>query len=226
MPPYPRDSSHALGLLALKCFITHGERTETINRLVQHGIDQYAISLTNDEGWKAYGGFGNGRKWPILFAGLVLDDSSMQSPPLMVNDNSVFKFGEDGHTYQGDTQPLWGQDCAVDGINSPWFSNHDCRDPDGVVEADPNPYRDDEGMVNDGGYRICCTSHTWVCSALAARLMGAVTTWNHTPFFDYMDRWVAEPLCFFDSSTEAKQDLYGYGGTQNLFAKKMWEDYR
>ena len=93
------------------------------------GIDLYYCHLNNGDAWRAYGGFGSGRKWPILFAGIVLGDTSMQNPIETTGaccclTGTVNKFGEDGHTYYGlptveypDGQPLWGQDAFFDYVD-------------------------------------------------------------------------------------------------------------
>lgn len=227
MDAYPRDSSIDASRIAAYVLTDQADVNEVSNRLIQYGIDLYDISLDNENGWEAIGGFGSGRKWPILFAGLMLDSSTMQNVATTTNapyaNNE--KFGEDGHTYYGQAtgeypngKPLWGQDCASDGIYDPWFVNHDCRDPDGLVEP--------QQMTNGGGYQACCTSQTWIGAALAAHRMSATTTWSHPAFFDYLDRWVDEPTMWAASTTEYHHDVYGYGGDGNGFMKAMWDTYR
>ena len=80
---------------------------------------------------------------------------------------------------------------------------------------------------------------TWTGEALAARLMGAKTFWNHDAFFDYVDRWVAEakegkvvippegPLA--DPLTPAhlqKIERAPYKPFPSDFVRLMWETYR
>ncbi len=224
MPPYPRDSSMQVSRMALLVLIDQPQQREYADRMIQLGIDLYPIALANGDAFRAYGGFGSGRKWPILFAGILLNDQDMLSPPEFIAQNSsINKFGEDGHTYYGQPtasypggKPLWGQDCGS--LESPYFTNHDCRDPNGQVDS--------EYMVNGGSYRTCCTSRTWLGSALAARIMGAVNQWDHPAFFDYVDRWVAEPETWSNSTTNFYRDIYGYGGDGGGFMTAMWATYR
>jgi hypothetical protein len=209
MPPYPRDSSEQVQEMALLVMLDIQERAELVIRLIQLGIDLYSISLENGDAWRAYGGFGSGRKWPIIFAGMMLDDPDMQRPPeTIAPDTDISKFGEDGHTYYGqptttypDGKPLWGQDCVAGGYGfGPYWVNHDCRDPNGILEA--------EDMENGGAYRLCCTSHTWVGQALAARIMRGANLWGWPPFFQYVERWINE--------------TGNYGGP---FVEYMWTTY-
>ncbi|MBI2449167.1 hypothetical protein HYV49_02630 [Candidatus Pacearchaeota archaeon] len=211
MPPYPRDSSLQVSTLALLTLLDIPARENLTIRMVQLGIDLYTISIQNGDAFKAIGGFGSGRKWPILFAGIMLDHSGMKSPPPMIPGSStIFKFGEDGHTYYGKVvsgypqgKPLFGQICTYNNGNfCTDTGDKDCRDPDKL--------RDD--CV---GYKECCTSHTWVGAALAVRLMNALEIWNHNEFFDYVDRYVME------GSQISYINPYG-----NDFIKAMWNTYR
>ncbi len=225
MKPYyfPRDASD----IAVLVLLDLPERQELVVRLVQLGIDLYSVSLGNGAAWRAYGGFGNGRRWPILFAGLMLGDDAMQVPPAMVPSNNtrtgtVDKFGEDGHTWYGKPtpeypqgKPLWGQDAAnqetvfkklmTQGVHA--GGDKDIRDPDGRRDGP------------EGGYQQIC-SVAWVGPALAARLMGAQAAWNHPAFFDYVDRWIRE-----ESAKKMGPDFIEHCWG-NAFLKVMWETYR
>lgn len=218
MEPYPRDSAIQVSEISLLIMLDIPERLELARRMIQLGIDLYGMTFTNYDGFWAQGGFGNGWKWPILFAGLMLNDSAMQSPPKYLPGSppvsTIHKFGEDGHTYYGEAtvdypagKPLWGANCAAVGQNSPWFTNHDCRDPNGLLDS--------EDMTNGGDYRLCCTSNSWLGYALMARKMNAMTIWDHPAFFDYVDRWVLESPGF------PSPDPFG---TQ--FIQDMWEEHR
>ena len=195
-------------------------RNEFLYSYVQYGIDCYHVSLKNGDAWRAYGGFGNGRKWPILFAGILLDSEEMMRPPkecktTFARTDTVDKFGEDGHTWYGKPtaeypqgKPLWGQD----GPPGRWFGNHDIRDH-ANGESDP------EKLPQGGGYRFVC-SQGWAGAALACRLMGAMDLWDHPAYFDYVDRWIKEQGA--DSDTYAKE-VHSYG---NPPIKAMWKLYR
>jgi hypothetical protein len=223
MPPYPRDMGVHVSRMAVKVLLDIPERDTLLVRFLQLGIDLYYISIKNGDAWRAKGGFGSARKWPILFAGILFNNTAMKSPPKYISTGSnIDKFGEDGHTWYGEPtvaypngKPLWGQDC---GTKPKWFTNHDCRDPSGIGDADDMP--------NSGGYRICCTSHVWVGAALATMLMNAKTIWGHNAHLDYVDRWISEPSSWSNSSTTYYRDIYGYGGDGSGFMTNMWNTYR
>lgn len=211
----------SLSATAQVLLIDFPKRKELLYSYMQYGIDNYHISLHNGDAWRAYGGFGNGRKWPILFTGILLDVKKMQHPPKTCKakfsrTGTVGKFGEDGHTYFGKLtkeypkgKPLWGQDAPA----GMWFQNHDNRDPEGILEPRQLPK---EKPSLGGGYRWLC-SKGWAGPALAARLMGAKELWGHDAFFAYVDRWIKE------EAPKAKKDLYSYGPAP---VKAMWLKYR
>ncbi|MEW6252347.1 MAG: hypothetical protein AB1716_17045, partial [Planctomycetota bacterium] len=215
MPPYPRDSAQQVAELSLLCCVSGANQHVYTNRLIQLGIDLYDVALVNDDAFRAYGGFGSGRKWPILFAGIMLGDPGMLQPPMFTDSlPTIHKFGEDGHTYYGQAtaqypagQPLWGWDCDSVGLHAPWWGNHDCRDPNGLLWP--------EQLINGGGYRGCCTSATWTGQALAARLLNAQGIWGHPAFFEYVDRWVADG--------GGNGNTFPYGTN---FVRDMWVLYR
>lgn len=229
MQPYPGDSGRDVSTMSVLVLLDIPERTMLSERLIQLGIDLYAICLRNNDAWRAYGGFGNGRKWPILFAGIMLGDEKLLKLPTMVESSNsrtgqVDKFGEDGHTWYGKPtpeypqgKPLWGNDAPPEmfkklmtqGIDS--GGDKDVRDPDGLLDGPEFGYR-----------RIC--SVTWVGPALAARLMGARKTWNPPPFFDYLDRWIKEQAAARDPKHNDYQYAYYCWGGE--FMKAAWETYR
>ena len=230
MPPYPRDSSTQVSQMAALVLTDIPEKKDYANRLIQLGIDLYPIAKLNAGNWRAQGGFGSGRKFPILFAGTLLHDAPMKSLPYRLDAKSVngnlgdYTFGEDGHTYYGqptadfpEGKPLWGANCSAYGAKSPWFVNHDCRDPKGILEP--------KKMTNGGTYRICCTSYSWVGSALAAEVLNLENIWAHPAFFDYVDRWTNEPESWAYNSSDFYIDYYGYGGDGGGFMRYMWETY-
>lgn len=174
MPNYGREIGMMVSEAGLVLMMDYSdaELDQLLIPFVQYGIDLYYITEAGAEFW-GDGGHGNGRKWPIVFAGLMLDHDGMK--------NVSGPFGEDDQTYMGASgRGLFGRNCT-----SPYQANgcsgegaKDCRDPAGLVDGCPD-------------YRNCCTSETWVGQALSAHLMGATNFWNHPAFFDYVDRWMA-----------------------------------
>ncbi len=178
---------------------------------VQRGIDLWGLVRAGHPGWAAFGGHGSGRKWPIVFAGLLFADPEMASPPTSYPDT---RFGEDMHTsYVADLAPPADQ--------PPWWDASDVvyTGHMGVlggvaVNDDPawGPYEHlaPEDWLDDIGesYRRCCTSQAWVGQALAARVLDAQADWGHDAFFAYVDRWMNP-----DGDTEYTQEIFERRGS-------------
>jgi hypothetical protein len=174
------------------------------------GIDFYPMWLVNDKRIEG-SGFGWGYKWPILFAGIMLNHDGMKHPPLY-RTGTINKFPEDRWTSYGAPTPEWPRGKPLWGTVDPEYN--ECP-PDLGANADCSG--------QPAGYRICCSSHTWVGQALAARLMGAVFLWNHPAYFDYVDRWVGEPNSWVYGDKTGYGAIYGFGGQ---FVRDMWKTYR
>jgi hypothetical protein len=82
MPDYGREmyTNIGIGALMLHLNFTNAQKETLLTRYVQLGIDFYGI-LTNGGSWHWCndGGQAGGRKWLILFAGMVLNDTAMKS---------------------------------------------------------------------------------------------------------------------------------------------------
>ena len=98
MPDYGREIGRAVGeaSLLLMCNYPLEQKKKLLAEFVQDGIDLWGVVQRGGQGWPAQGGFGNGRKWPIVFAGLLFEDAEMQKPKA--------EFDEDQHTGLG---PCW-----------------------------------------------------------------------------------------------------------------------
>jgi hypothetical protein len=173
-PPYGREVARIVGTasLMLNMDATEDQKRRLLYELVQYGIDLHGmveLGATYNEG----GGITSGRKWPILFAGLMLDDPSFTPDPR----NTVFH--EDAQTYYG--QGWYGQKALWQMI-----FHHGIRQP--YQERPPNTW--DEWDQASEDYRLCCTVRAWAGEALAALLMGAKSDWNHNAFFDNVDDWM------------------------------------
>jgi len=218
MPPYPRDSGVMVSNMALMVMMDIPEREMLLHNFIQLGIDLAATALINEDSFAARGGFGNGRKWPILFTSIMLDAPSLYtaiSTTALFTPNynySVDKFGEDGHTFYGQPsadypagRPLFGKVC------NKGYKNHDCRDPEGLVNGPTLT------GFPAGSYRTCCTSAAWVGQALAARIMRAEALWGHDAFFDYVDTWAIE------AETINESNRFRFGSD---FNEELWKTYR
>ena len=207
--PYGRDFSAAVSNAALIALTNHSKAVEFAGRLTQMGIDFYPMWLVNHKGVEG-SGFGWGYKWPILFAGIMLNHDGMKHPPLH-RTGTIYKFPEDRWTSYGAPTPEWPQGKPLWGTVDPEYN-----------ECPPNLAGNADCNGQPAQYRICCSSFTWVGQALAARLMGAVELWNpgQKAYFDYVDRWVGEPE-FWSSTNDPS--YYGFGGQ---FVRDMWTTYR
>ncbi len=127
MPEYGRDMSWRIGVgaLMLHCDYTNEQKETLFIRFVQLGIDFFGIVEDGGIGnWSPDGGHASGRKWPILFAGLVLDNNDMKEIGVK---SGVYAY--DGEYEAGDLPPDYihfGEDCqtfyvkAADVYTSPY----------------------------------------------------------------------------------------------------------
>ncbi|HBC89595.1 MAG TPA: hypothetical protein DCZ94_21875 [Lentisphaeria bacterium] len=179
MPDYGREITNVVSNTALVLMLDDPERENNtlLLRFIQKGIDYYGTVRSNDDLWVANGGHNSGRKWPIIFAGLMLGHDGMAKVKAT--------FQEDQQTYYGKgfkgQKVLWT--IAPDGANV----KHE--------ESNPDKWESFGQGANNGSkaesYRRL-NGPTWGGEALAARLMGALELWNHQEFFEYVDRWCDE----------------------------------
>ena len=118
--PYGRDFSTAVSNAALIALTNHGKAVEFARRLTQMGIDFYPMWLVNDKGIEG-SGFGWGYKWPILFAGIMLNNDGMKHPPLY-RTGTINKFPEDRWTSYGAPTPEWPQGKPLWGTVDPEYN--------------------------------------------------------------------------------------------------------
>ena len=223
MPHYGREVGRAVGIasLVLMCDFSPDEKERLLVNFVQYGIDLLGIVRAGHPGWPGHGGHGSGRKWPILFAGIMLGDKEIQS----FQPNYKARFGEDMQTMHGKgwngAKALYAGHVGAEGSKTEtgW----------GAYEhLHPSKW---QSMIGEN-YRRCCTSNAWAGQALAARIMHAEKVWNHDPFFDYLDRWMEED----DTEDiriikEATGQDYSTSWTRQRqawdpFVKQMWAKYR
>ncbi|MCK5941674.1 MAG: hypothetical protein KAI24_06880, partial [Planctomycetes bacterium] len=193
MPDYGRDftSLYGTGALLLQTDVPNSQKRQLLIRLTQIGIDFWG-NVQNGGAWSGVGGQCSGRKFPILFAGRVLNDAQMLALGATHpsgyygpgHPNNASQFGEDCQTfYVQQTSPgtfNWGHGgFDASHIGMPEWGNSHTQYPsnDNVLwEGDP--------------YRRCCTANAWVGQTLAARVMGLQGAWAHPAYFDYMDRFM------------------------------------
>ena len=227
MPAYGREFVRVVGVasLALCLDFPPQEKEPLLINFVQIGIDLWGMAGQGGQpsSWGAMGGHGNGRKWPILFAGMMLGDAEMQAP---LKKYPYVKFSEDTQTMFG---PSWT------GAKVVW-AGHSGKDGATAKHPDRGAYEhlqpaDWKGNTGEN-YRRCCTSNAWVGEALAARILHAEKVWDHDAFFAYNDRWMTED----DTAAVAKiKEAKGWdysadwgrqGSVWDPFVKDLWKKYR
>lgn len=173
MPSYGREICRITGIasLMLQLDVPPERKRELLVGMVQLGIDFAGLAKAG-RNWSADGGHYAGRKWPILFAGLLLDDGDLRDP------SQWCAFQEDLQTYYGSgwagQEALW-QMVNHSGPKPPYEE----KPPEKWNAADR---RSESYRKLNGG--------AWPATALAARIMGATRDWNHDAYFDYVDRWM------------------------------------
>jgi len=250
MPSYGQHIAFADSYAALLLTLNFpaDQKVNLTNYLVQYGIDLYGC-VQAGYGWPAFGGHRSGRKLPIIFAGILLNNDGMK------NVSAAFpnKFGEDMQTlYINQLPPAGSYTQAWQGATVIYGGHYGVNADGSVVSAGLyGPYEQLQpsawGVLTPPGeqlgeaYRRCCTSVSWAGEALAIRLMNAESVWNYPPFFDYVDRWMTED----DTQAVAEilaQSGYDYSANwerqgqtefwlqgefpQYTFIDDMWKAYR
>jgi Bacterial Ig-like domain (group 2) len=198
MPSYGQHIAFAdsYASLLLMLNFSAAQKVDLTNYFVQYGIDLYGC-LQAGYGWPAFGGHRSGRKLPIVFAGVLLNDDGMKNASATYPN----QFGEDMQTVYvnqipGNYTQAWQGATVI-------YGGHYGVKTDGtpVSAGLYGPYEQLQPvnwpLINGNeqlgeAYRRCCTSVSWVGEALTVHLMHAENVWNYPAFFDYVDRWMTE----------------------------------
>lgn len=247
MPSYGEHVAFADSYVSLLLMLnfSDSEKVNLTNYFVQYGIDLYGC-LETGYGWPAFGGHHSGRKEPIIFAGVLLNESGM------MNASAAYpnEFGEDMQTVYVDEIPggyskawqgatvIYGGHYGVLAGGTPVSPG--LYGPYEQLQPTSWPLLDGDEQLGEA-YRRCCTSVSWIGEALAMRLLNAENVWNYPAFFDYADRWMTEndtkavakikTETGFDYSANwerQKQTRYWLQGEvpQYTFIDDMWSAYR
>ena len=211
MPWYGRDIARQVGTAALmlNSDFSNAEKETLLIRMVQLGIDLYGIVQDGGENnWYNNGGHASGRKFPILFAGVMLNDPGMRD----IGKNTRVMFGEDDQTFYVAQSNIditnsgaWNPDTRSS--TTPYTSS-DLGKPEWGIRHRTNPESDNAAW--SAMYRECCTAYSWAGFVLAADLMGLREAWNWDPLFDYMERYM-------NTATNWRQ--------LDTFSEEMWDRY-
>jgi hypothetical protein len=190
-----------------------GSKETLLIRYVQLGIDLYGIAA-NGGSWPSDGGHASGRKFPILFAGLMLNE------PKMLHLNPSVRFGEDDQTFyvtQQDLKRIHQSSSGnpnADGGYSPIMLGM----PEWGIRHFSEPERDNWRW--SAKYRRNLTAGSWCGWVLAARILKLKELWRHDALFDYQDRYMeTEPIVgpLIDGHVDQ-----GF----SPFARDFWNKYR
>ncbi len=215
MPDYGREIAAQVGIgaLVLHLDLSPAQKEILLIRYVQLGIDLYGVVLDGGEqNWVPNGGHASGRKWPILFAGLLLGDTAMMH--IGPGDGSgTAAFGEDGQTFYVSQEDInRTHDPDLRGCYLLEYEQEDMDLPEWGIVHSTNPVADNKAWC--AVYRRCCTANAWAGFVLAAHIMDVQDLWEHDALFDYQDRYMAlEPQ---GTWTRCWDD----------FTEEMWDRYR
>ena len=187
MPDYGSSISirNARGALRLMLDDTLQDKMPALVNYIQMGIDLYGM-LQAGMTWPGNGGHGEGRKLPIAFAGVLLDDKEMKDA---ISTAGEYFFGENnGIEYSENAgRPIYAQ---VDGSEYMYWKKV-CDTSASGSKTYKDPYGYIDGGQRPGSYLFCCLAQPWKGNSLAARLMPELrSVWNDEDFHDFADRWV------------------------------------
>jgi hypothetical protein len=217
MPNYGRDMAYLVAQASLLVHIDPARvpggkegHERLLVSLVQMGID-FAGIADNGGGWPANGGHHLGRKWPILFAGLMLNDEHMKSVGTWKT-----RFHEDEQTFvvsQAEVDltnsPNWKPDKR--GGNPTPYTKDDIGTPEWGIGHKENPAADNKEWATP--YRSI-NGTAMPGMVLAARLMKAEQAWNHPPLFAYIDRYMEKTKGATDNHARVPE-----------FVLSMWNEH-
>jgi len=214
MPDYGREISSQIGIGALMLHLDFNDvaKEKLLVRYIQLGIDFYGVAQDGGgHNWSPNGGHQSGRKWPILFAGLMLNDFAMQNIGSGDGTGRV-EFGEDGQTFyvtQADVDLVHAPDRRSVAVQ---YRQVDLGLAEWGIQHSVKPIKDNKAWT--ATYRECCTAIAWSGFVLAARIMHAQTLWGHQALFDYQDRYMMTP---------AREP---WMRSMGKFTGNMWDAYR
>jgi hypothetical protein len=222
MPNYGRDLSMEIGDAAVMLQMDFSQlpgspsKEKLLVEFAQLGIDLAGVADTGGN-WICDGGHFMGRKFPILFAGTVLNDAHMKSA-----GSWATKFQEDQDTF-------YVAQTNVDITHSArWVPDYRAPSnryevvniglPEWGIRHETYPERDNLNWT--ATYRLI-NNQSYAGWVLAANIMGLRTAWNHEALFDYIDRSTA--IGYPPYTSGYNYDVYVFG---NSFIRAMWKTYR
>ncbi|MGE9291602.1 MAG: hypothetical protein ACQKBT_11460 [Puniceicoccales bacterium] len=213
-PAYGRELSRrlGLGLLALQLDYPNEVKEPLYINMVQIGIDFYG-AVQGGAHWLADGGHNQGRKMPMLLAGMALADPDILA---YADAGEYMIFQEDQQTFYVTQEHIDQPRKTTKKRPLSPYTQEMLGMPEWGIRNYHNP---EKSGSNWRAYYRTVSGSTTITHALVARLMGLEEQWNHPAFFDYYDRyWLIE------SNPETAVG-HSKNGIQQ-FTRSMWEAYR
>lgn len=256
MPSYGGNVANRIGEGALWLHLDFDYETQkkpVLIGLVQMGIDFYGIAkngyFDNSMGkilqWWSAGGQCGGRKWPIVFAGAMLEGAGIDENRMVHigSDNGIL-FQEDGQIFYVDQEAV-NLDLAGDFYSDTMCGHNEeglaCGGytqamadavpslPDWGIAHAVNRYRDTTRWATM--YRQCCTARYWGGIFMSILVMDLATEWDHDAFLDYFDRYVHYEETYNGGDSTQDVDFVEYLMLNNrddyasAWAKKDWSTW-
>jgi len=232
MPHYGQWVGQAMSMagLILMLDVDPELKERLLINVVQVGIDYWGLVRNGHPGWQGWGGHGSGRKFPIVFAGLLLGDEEMAAP---TKTFPKVEFGEDNQTMYG--QGWTGAKALFAGHSGIQSASGKIERPKWGPYEHLHPSEWTSSNFQSEAYRRANTSSSWVGQALVIRLLKGEKYWQHDAFFDYVDRWMTEKdgdhrseimKHWPDAPLKDKDSWAHQGNTRDPFVKTMWTMYR
>ena len=243
MPDYGQDIACQVSTAALMLLddaASDATKKPLLENFLQLGIDLYHVAKAVEKGAKeggatnaqarlkyglnpfySNGGHGNGNKWPILFAGMVLGVQDMID---ITQPTSAVEFSEDDSTFWLDdvtpADPEWSDRYLTEPER---YTN--LRVPGQWVADDEDtispPFTSDENTANQSlKYRRCCTTNAMYGVALAAAAFpSAKTNWENDAFFAYQTRYrdTELPISGLGAGSLTRWPVYGGKWAYHMF---------
>jgi hypothetical protein len=170
------------------------EKSSVATYLTQIGIDNYSNLVNLGSRWAFDGPTGSGKKFPILFAGVMTQNQDM----IGVGKNYPVVYGS-SNVFSEDTQTFIVS--SINGVINYGFGGYTSAMV-GLPEWGQNhwngAFADNSQWVNTSSYgsdlRRFFTMKNWGGQIFAAKLMGMQYIWNHDPLFYYFNRYYEKEL--------------------------------
>ena len=181
----------SIGAIMLNMQFTDAEKENLLIKYVQQGIDTYGIIENGGEQiFHIAGGHCAGRKWLILFAGLVLNDTDMKN----IGYRSDVNFAEDDMTFYVTKHP---NPASVWSFNGTYWISDGTDEKYDIFVPNPNPALDPNfssvpPSFNSAGYRPHAIAGTYV-------VYGHGNTNKEVDYLEYGDKHEGLPDWKLDS---------------------------